>query len=289
MKSRLPLLIITIALLASCEVKERTVEGSVEPYFSAAQGIEWIIEREIDNAVKRIDVAVYTFTSRPLAQALVDAQERGVRVRVLLDPAQAASEYSKATYLANYGIDVRTEKGAGLMHHKFALVDDSILITGSFNWTASAEAENDENILLLKGFPATCRSYSREFKRIWREAKVWQEEPGKIVAIPATDERKLKKHVGDEVSVQGQVVRIGYSERSNTYFLDFSQEKDGLTVVIFSSAVEKFERLGIDIFSYEGERIEVMGELIDHPEYGLEIIVEEPSQIRVLEPEEVPR
>lgn len=283
MKSRISPLIITIALLASCEVKERTVQGSVDPYFSAGQGIEWIVEREIDNAVKRIDVAVYTFTSRPLAQALVDAHERGVRVRVLLDPAQAAKEYSKASYLANYGIDVRTEKGAGLMHHKFVLIDDSVLITGSFNWTASAEAENDENILLLKGFPATCRSYSREFERIWRQGGVWKEEPGEIAAIPATDERKLKKHVGEEVSVQGNLIRVGYSERSNTYFLDFSEDKEGLTVVIFSSAVEKFERLGISILDYEGAQVEVLGELIDHPEYGLEIIVEEPSQIVVLE------
>jgi phosphatidylserine/phosphatidylglycerophosphate/cardiolipin synthase-like enzyme len=282
-KSRISPLVITIVLLASCEVKERTVQGSVEPYFSAGQGIEWIVEHEIDNAVKRIDVAVYTFTSRPLAQALVDAQERGVRVRVILDPSNASGDYSKAAYLVNNGIDVRTEKGAGLMHHKFVLIDDSVLITGSFNWTASAEAENDENILLLKGFPATCRSYSREFERIWHEGKVWSEEPEETPELVATDLRALKKHVGDEVSVQGRVIRVGYSERSKTYFLNFSEDRAGFTVVIFSSAVKKFERLGIDISSYEGERIDVMGELIDHPEYGLEIIVEEPSQVRVLD------
>lgn len=282
MKSRLPLLVITFVLLASCEVKERTVKGSVEPYFSADQGIEWVVEREIDNAAKRIDVAVYTFTSRPLAQALVDACERGVRVRVLLDPAQAAGKYSKANYLANYGVDVRTEKGAGLMHHKFALIDDSILITGSFNWTASAEAENDENILLLKGFPATCKSYSREFERIWHEGKVWSEEPEETPELLATDLRALRKHVGEEVTIQGQVVRVGYSERSNTYFLDFAQDRDGFTVVIFSSVVAKYEKLGISISDYEGAQVEVSGELIDHPKYGLEIILEEPSQIRVV-------
>lgn len=283
MKSRLLPLIITIALLSSCEVKERTVQGSVKSHFSAGQGIEWVVEREIDNAGKRIDVAVYTFTSRPLAQALVDAKDRGVRVRVLLDPSNASGDYSKAAYLVNNGIDVCTEKGAGLMHHKFVLIDDSILITGSFNWTASAEAENDENILLLKGFPATCRSYSREFERIWSEARPWQSEPREIVTISATDLRALRKHVGDEVSVQGQVIRVGYSERSNTYFLNFSEDQEGFTVVIFSSAVEKFERLGISILDYEGAQVDVMGELIDHPEYGLEIIVEEPSQIRILD------
>ena len=271
--------------ILGCQTRERTVEGSVQSHFSAQDGIEWVIKREIDAAAKRIDVAVYTFTSRPLAQALVDAQKRGVRVRVILDPSNASGSYSKAAYLTKTGIEIRTEKGAGLMHHKFALVDDSIIITGSFNWTASAETDNSENILLLKGFPATYRSYSREFERIWRDAKAWEEGEGEIVELSATDTRALKKNAGEEVAVIGKVLRVGYSERSNTYFLNFSEDKNGLTCVIFSSAVEKFERLDIDITSYEGAQVEVLGKLIDHPEYGLEIIIEEPSQIRALSSE----
>ncbi len=280
MKLRLSLIL--IASLVTCTTKERTVEGSVQSHFSSQDGIEWVVAREIYAAGKRIDAAIYTFTSRPLAQALVDAHKRAVRVRVLLDPSNASGEYSKAAYLINNGVDVRVERGVGLMHHKFALVDDSIIITGSFNWTASAETDNDENVLLLIGFPATYRAYSREFERIWRDAKVWEEGEGEIVELSATDTRALKKNAGEKVAVIGKVLRVGYSERSNTYFLNFSEGKNGLTVVIFSSAVGKFERLGIDITSYEGRQVEVMGELIDHPEYGLEIICEEPSQIKII-------
>ena len=279
---KLRLSLILIASLVTCTTKERTVEGSLQSHFSSQDGIEWVIEREIDAAGRRIDAAIYTFTSRPLAQALVDAHKRAVRVRILLDPSNASGEYSKAAYLINNGVDVRVERGVGLMHHKFALVDDSIIITGSFNWTASAETDNDENVLLLTGFPATYRAYSREFERIWRDAKVWEEGEGEIVELSATDTRALKKNAGEEVAVIGKVLRVGYSERSNTYFLNFSEGKNGFTVVIFSSAAVKFERLGIDITSYEGRQVEVMGELIDYPEYGLEIIIEEPSQIRVL-------
>jgi len=279
---KLRLSLILIASLVTCTTKERTVEGSVQSHFSSQDGIEWVVAREIYAAGKRIDAAIYTFTSRPLAQALVDAHKRAVRVRVLLDPSNASGEYSKAAYLINNGVDVRVERGVGLMHHKFALVDDSIIITGSFNWTASAETDNDENVLLLIGFPATYRAYSREFERIWRDAKVWEEGEGEIVELSATDTRALKKNAGEKVAVIGKVLRVGYSERSNTYFLNFSEGKNGLTVVIFSSAVGKFERLGIDITSYEGRQVEVMGELIDHPEYGLEIICEEPSQIKII-------
>jgi hypothetical protein len=272
---------IVLLVFIACEVKERTVEGSVEPFFSATQGIEWVIEREVDHAGKRIDVAVYTFTSRPLAQALLDAHNRGVRVRLILDPAQAAGKYSKATYLFENGMDVRTERGAGLMHHKFALIDDSILIIGSFNWTAAAEEVNDENILLLKGFSATYKSYSREFERIWRDARAYTGKLPETCDLSATDTRALRKNVGEKAKVCGKVVRVGYSERSNTYFLDFSDNEGGFTAVIFSSAVEKFDILNISILEYEGANVGITGELIDHPEYGLEIIVEEPSQIQV--------
>jgi len=267
----------------ACGGAERTCEGSVESHFSAQDGIEWVVERELDMAQTSIDAAVYTFTSRVLAQALVDAHNRGVRVRVILDPSTASRGYSKAVYLVGNGIEVRTERGAGLMHHKFALIDDTVLITGSFNWTASAETENDENILLLKGFPATCRAYAREFNRIWRDANLYRDEPEESRELAATDLRALKRHVGEEVKVRGKVVRVGHSERSDTYFINFSQDRDGLTVVVFSSAVEKFAGFGILIPDYEGEDVVVSGELISHPQYGLEIIVEEPSQIRVLD------
>lgn len=265
-----------------CRRIERTIEGTVEAFFSAQEGIEWVIEREIDESVRSIDVAVYNFTSRPLAQALVDAHERGVEVRVIMDPSNAASQYSKATYLTDYGIEVRTERGAGLMHHKFALIDDSVLITGSFNWTASAEAEHDENILLLKGFFVTYQRYKQEFNRIWDDARAYSDAQEAAPELSATDISGLRANAGEDVVVHGKVIRIGYSERSNTYFLDFSTE-EGLTVVIFSSTAAKFNRLNLSILAYEGAEIEIEGELIDHPEYGLEIVVEEPSQIRLID------
>lgn len=262
---------------------EPAAQGSIESHFSAGEGIEWVVERELDAAGKNIDAAIYAFTSRPLAQALVDAHNRGVKVRVIVDPSGASSPYGKATYLFEHGIDVRTEKGAGLMHHKFALIDDSVLITGSFNWTAAAENENDENILVLRGYLRIFRSYSCEFERLWREAKVYTGKMPETCEVSATDLRVLRKHVEEQVKVCGKVTRVGYSERSNTYFLNFAADTDGFTAVIFSSAVGKFDILGISIPDYEGAYVGITGELIDHPQYGLEIIVEEPSQIEVFE------
>lgn len=278
----IPKVVLFAVALLSCQTKEGSKDGTVEAHFSRQEGIEWVIEKELDNAGKSVSIAIYNFTSRPLAQAVLDAHKRGVDVKVIMDPSNANATYSKAFYLNQNGIEVRVERGRGLMHNKFALIDDSILITGSFNWTASAEAENDENIVILKGFPNTYRSYSREFSRLWQESEPWQEKSPEPVDIHASNLRLLKKNAGKNVKISGRVVRVGYSEKSNTYFLDFSEDRSGLTVVIFSSVVGKFERLGLSIEDYEGDSVEVAGELVDDSKYGLEIILEEPSQVKVL-------
>ncbi len=276
----IPLLLV---ILLSCQTKESSKEGTIESHFSRQEGIEWVVEKELDNASKTINIAVYNFTSRPLAQALSDAHARGVSVKVIIDPSNAYETYSKAVYLAQNGIEVRIERGRGLMHHKFALIDDSILINGSFNWTASAETDNDENILILKGFPVTYKAFSKEFSRLWQESEPWQAKPPEPAVIPASNLRLLKKNAGKDVIVSGRVARIGHSEKSDTYFLNFADDRNGLTIVIFSSVVEKFERLGLSVADYEGDSVEITGELVDDPKYGLEIILEEPSQVKTLE------
>ncbi len=282
MKIKAALSILFSLCFFACQKLERSVEGSVESHFSAQDGIEWVVEREIDRAVDYIDAAVYTFTSRPLAQALVDAHNRGVEVRLVLDPSSASSSYGKATYLYNNGIEIKIEKGAGLMHHKFLLIDDSVLITGSFNWTASAESINDENIILLKGFPSTFRSYMGEFKRLWGDGRTYTGKLPEVCDLSALDVSALRKNVGNKVKVCGKVIRVGHSRTSETYFIDFTKNRKGFTAVIFPSALEKFEVLGLEIEDYKGEYVAISGELIEHPKYGLEIIVEAPFQIQIL-------
>ena len=96
------------------------------------------------------DVAMFSFTSRPLARALVRAAQRGVRVRVVLDDGQAKSKYSKYRFLVNKGIPVKLDNRSAYMHHKFAVIDHKMVITGSYNWTASAKKRNDENLVVLR-------------------------------------------------------------------------------------------------------------------------------------------
>jgi len=108
-------------------------------------------------------------------------------------------------------------------------------------------------------------------------------ETEELPLLQARDVDKIKAMSGRPVRIQGRIYRVAHSTKSNTYFLNFGPSRSSLTGVIFSSATGLFERKKIDPKSYEGKEVEIQGEVKDHPKYGLEIILEEPSQIRVLD------
>ena len=151
--------------------------GEVRVFFSPRGGCEEAILAQLDGAKRYIHVAMYAFTSRYLAQALVRAKDRGVEVKVVLDRSfQEESNYSKGDFLRRKGIPVKLISPAmlrglrvikGLMHHKFAVVDGSVVITGSYNWTARAERVNYENLLIFVNSPGLAQAYEEEFRRLW--------------------------------------------------------------------------------------------------------------------------
>lgn len=95
------------------------------------------------------------------------AKKRGVRIRIIMDKDQNRSKYSKKRYLQKYRIPIATNRGEGLMHHKFAVIDTQVVITGSYNWTVSANIYNHENLLIIKS-PELAKIYEKEFTKMWR-------------------------------------------------------------------------------------------------------------------------
>jgi phosphatidylserine/phosphatidylglycerophosphate/cardiolipin synthase-like enzyme len=138
----------------------------VEVYFSPNGYCQKAILREIEAAQVTIDVAMYSFTSEPIAEALVDAMDQGVAIRVLLDKQQAGGKYSQIDYLDSCGVEVRIEDWSGYMHHKFAVIDSSVLIVGSYNWSANAERSNNENLLVLRD-DSLSLVFLEEFQGLW--------------------------------------------------------------------------------------------------------------------------
>jgi len=143
----------------------------VKVLFSPQDNCAREIVSEIDSAKKQVWAALYFFTSRPLAQALVRAKERGLDVRVCTDVEQPTYEYSKIKFLENKGISIRLVGAAGIMHNKFCLIDNHIVITGSYNWTNSADLKNDENLLIIRS-EDIARIFRKEFENLWNGQKV---------------------------------------------------------------------------------------------------------------------
>ncbi|MFA5927809.1 MAG: phospholipase D family protein [Candidatus Margulisiibacteriota bacterium] len=143
---------------------------ATQVYFSPNGGCQAAIIREISKANSTIDIAMYYFTEREIAQELVKAKDRKVAIRVLLDPSQEKQKFSKSRYLLNKGITVKYDTGAGLMHNKFAIIDKKALITGSFNWTATAEARNAENLLIMNDAELISK-YQARYEMLWNKGR----------------------------------------------------------------------------------------------------------------------
>ncbi|WP_255581877.1 phospholipase D family protein [Cupriavidus sp. AU9028] len=96
-------------------------------------------------------IQAYSFTSKPIAEALLRARKRGVKVRVIVDKSQASARYTSATFLKNQGIEVVIDRRPAIAHNKVMIFDGEAVFTGSFNFTKAAEERNTENGILIRG------------------------------------------------------------------------------------------------------------------------------------------
>jgi phosphatidylserine/phosphatidylglycerophosphate/cardiolipin synthase-like enzyme len=108
------------------------------------------IVRAIDGAKSEILVQAYSFTSAPIAKALLHAHKRGVKVQVILDKSQRKARYTSATFLANSGMPTYIDSRHAIAHNKIMIIDKETVITGSFNFTKAAEEKNAENLLIIR-------------------------------------------------------------------------------------------------------------------------------------------
>jgi len=122
----------------------------VSIYFSPKGGGQQAIVDAIGKAKESIYVQAYSFTSAPIAKALIDAAQRGVKVEAILDKSQRKATYTGATFLKNEGIPVWIDAKHAIAHNKVMIIDGATLITGSFNFTKAAEEKNAENLLIIR-------------------------------------------------------------------------------------------------------------------------------------------
>jgi len=165
-------LVLPALVIGGCAgaVGSQSAEGTVEVLFTPWQDVEGRLVQLLAGARRSIQVQAFLFTSRPLARALVDARQRGVAVEVLADREMVAKgDNSQIPGLAAAGIPVRLEVRYASAHNKILLIDaledDSVVVSGSYNFTFSAQARNAENVVILRGNRTVARAYLDNWQR----------------------------------------------------------------------------------------------------------------------------
>ena len=174
------------------------------PWKSSSNGL---IAQTLGKSKKTIDLALFVFSDQQVANELETDVQRGITLRVLIEPTFAYQYYSEALDLLGVALPARKVQKAedaltedkrnrcgteadnhpwahpiqtigipilppgDLLHHKFGIVDERIVIMGSHNWTEAADHQNDETLLAIE-HPTVAAHYTREFNRLWANSRL---------------------------------------------------------------------------------------------------------------------
>jgi phosphatidylserine/phosphatidylglycerophosphate/cardiolipin synthase-like enzyme len=135
-------------------------------YFTPPANAAAAIVKAIDDSEREVLVQAYGFTHNAIAQALIRAHQRGVEVRVLLDRKSQSSNRYVMDVLSDAQIELRQDGKHAIAHNKVMVIDRTIVITGSFNFTNSASTRNAENFLVLRSADLA-EKYSQQWQHHW--------------------------------------------------------------------------------------------------------------------------
>ena len=143
---------------------------------------------------KTLDIAIFSLTLDSIAEAILEAYQRGIKVRMIADDECAKNKGSNVKLIASVGVPCKTDNAIYHMHHKFAVLDGSVVIMGSFNWTGQAVKYNQENIFFYED-KNIASQYAQEFERLWNSftTVIDQKEAAQAVENEAKEEEKKRK------------------------------------------------------------------------------------------------
>src|SRR6266404_4922847 len=123
-----------LLILVSVLARPLAAQSNVQVYFSPHGGCTEAVVGALNAAKNTVLVQAYSFTSVPIAKALLEAHRRGVKVVVIVDKSQRTEKYSSATFLTNEGIPTLVDDKYSIAHNKIMIIDGHRIITGSFNF-----------------------------------------------------------------------------------------------------------------------------------------------------------
>lgn len=174
-------------VLATGRLHAASDAATVETCFTPQQLCTGIIVAAIERARREIKVEAYGFTSPPILDALVKARRRGLDVQVILDRTNASRGRNKgAMEMTGAGVPVWIDHRSGIAHNKVVVIDGHLVITGSFNFTVSADRKNAENVVVLES-PTLAARYLANWRSLLAVARPYDgqdSEAGSAVARP---------------------------------------------------------------------------------------------------------
>lgn len=145
-------------------------DGTLEYFFSPKDKPNALIVAALAQATSRVRFMAFSYTDDAIGQAMIDAHNRGVSVAGVMERQNAKGTGSEFALLEEQGVDILADGNCYIMHHKTIIIDDDVVITGSYNFTKSAEQSNDENLLIIHS-PQLVAQYLIEYERIRDQAE----------------------------------------------------------------------------------------------------------------------
>lgn len=183
MKKIIVIILLFIPLITHASNFEK--DASYTVCFTPGQDCTDEIVAAINNSVNAIWVQAYSFTSRPIANALVMAKQRGVQVKIILD--KTARQSSTANFFLRRGIPIWIDEQPAIAHNKVMVIDQTELITGSFNFTRAAQQRNAENVLIIDD-----ETLAKKYLANWQYRQL-QSQPLIYSALPARQDDWLEE------------------------------------------------------------------------------------------------
>lgn len=153
-----------------CYGENVKINQEIEVYFTFTDDCSKILAGKMDKAKKSIYFCTYSLTDPYISAAMIRAKKRGITVSGVTEKQNAGGKGAKFQELKEAGVDIYLDDNSALMHHKFIVIDDVIVGTGSFNWTKNANEKNNENLIFINGKEAAELFY-KEYKSVYWKAK----------------------------------------------------------------------------------------------------------------------
>jgi phosphatidylserine/phosphatidylglycerophosphate/cardiolipin synthase-like enzyme len=144
--------------------------SGVEVYFSPQDGVAQHLLQRLAAAKKSIHFMTFSYTEDKISDAMIAKAKASLVVRGVFESQNAGGTGAAFNRLKQGGVDVLEDGNCYILHHKVIVIDERTVITGSYNFTGSAERDNDENLVIVDD-PNLAHAYLDEFERVYAQAQ----------------------------------------------------------------------------------------------------------------------